>query len=160
MVDMSAVSGTVSALKGALDILKAIMNLRDAKAIQAKIGELNAKLIEAQSHIFAVNDERSALVEQVRKLEEEVARLEAWDADKQRYELADIGAGVLGYVPKAGMEGAEPPHQLCAHCYQDNKKSILQRETRNPGRCRVAVCHRCGSDYYLEGHWRPEHRRR
>ncbi len=159
MVDISAIAGTVSALKGAMDISKAMIGLHDAQAIQSKIIELNAQILEAQSSAFLANEERSTLIEHVRQLEKEVADLKAWEAEKQRYQLAELTTGVTAYAIKEEMRGAEPSHHICASCYQEGHKSILQREIRNPGMAHVDVCQRCGSDLYVIGMRHPDHKK-
>jgi predicted P-loop ATPase len=126
MPDMSAIATALSSLNAAKDIAQAMIALRDREAFQSKLLEFQSKLLDANSAAFAAQDERSALLESIRNLEKEVASLEAWDAEKQRYELKDVGLGTLAYVVKESMRGAEPPHQICAACYQHRKKSILQ----------------------------------
>jgi NMD protein affecting ribosome stability and mRNA decay len=64
---------------------------------------------------------------------------------------------MTAYTLKQGMENGEPAHYLCASCYHEGHKSIMQTETRSPGRCEVMVCHRCGSDLYIRGIRQPEH---
>jgi hypothetical protein len=118
MVDMSAIAGTVSALSGAMNIAQAMIGLRDTQMIQAKVIELQAKIIEANGNAFAAQDERAALLARIGDLEKEVTHLEAWGDEKQNYQLTDVGGGVLAYSLKPGMQSAEPPHLLCAHCYQ------------------------------------------
>jgi hypothetical protein len=94
---------------------------------------------------------QSALLNRVRELEEEKAKLEAWNTEKQRYKLTELGPGMTTYTLKEGMENGEPPHHLCTNCYNEGHKSIMQTEVRFPGRSQVLVCHRCGSDLYISG---------
>jgi hypothetical protein len=143
MVDMSAIAAMMSALKGASDITQAMIGLRDAQALQTKVIELNTRILAAQSSAFAAGDERSTLIERIGTLEEEVASLKAWEAEKQRYELQRLPPGVFVYALKNGMERGEPPHRLCATCYQRDKKRILQEDDG------YAECHECGSKL----HW-------
>lgn len=157
MVDVSAIAGTVSALKGAMDISKAMIGLRDAQAMQAKVIELNSAILEAQSSAFTANDERAALIARVGQLEKEVTDLKAWEAEKQNYELSSIGDGVFAYTLKGGVEGAGPPHKVCANCYADGHKSILQKQVTDVGRWTVLVCSRCGSNIWPDGGGRPTH---
>jgi hypothetical protein len=159
MVDISAIAGTVSALKGAVDITKAMISLHDAEAVKAKVIELNAKILEAQSAAFVANDERAALIERVSQLEKEVADLKAWDAQKQRYDLTDLGNGAFAYAVKESMRAGEPDHKICATCYADRRRSVLQTETWNPGRAEVLVCHQCGSAVYVHGMPHPDHQK-
>lgn len=157
MVDMSAIAGVMASLNAAVNITKAMKDLSEWSAVQSKVIELQGAILEAQSNIFAANEERSALIEKVGTLEKEVATLKAWEAEKQRYELKELRTGLFAYALKEEMKGTEPIHELCAECYQKGEKSLLQSETRFPGRCQVKTCHRCGSDLYISGAPHPDH---
>ena len=88
-----------------------------------------------------------------------MAHFETWENEKQRYELKPAGefTTALAYHLKESEQEREQPHMICQNCYQDRKKSILQFESRMPGRAEVLVCHRCNNDIYTIGHWQPEH---
>jgi hypothetical protein len=103
-----------------------MVGLRDTQAFQSKLLEFQFKLIDANNAAIAAQDERVALLERVSALEKEVARSEAWEAEKQRYELKQVASGAVAYVPKEFMRDGEPPHWLCANCYQNHKKRYLQ----------------------------------
>jgi hypothetical protein len=141
---------SLGVFKSMYDAAKALKDMNDANIRNTAVIELQEKILSAQS-------EQAELIELAGKLKSRVAELEAWDTDKKRYRLADLGAGTSAYTLKEGMENGEPPHHLCATCYNEGHKSIMQTETRNPGRCKVLVCHRCGSDLYLMGMRDPEH---
>ncbi len=151
MVDISAIAGVVSALKGATDIARAMKDLNDAAAIQGKVIQLNAKILDAQSSAFAANDERLALIERASELEKEVARLKAWDAEKERYQFAQVSTGVFAYTLKPSMAHGEPSHMLCANCYQRGEKSVLQATQELRKARRVHRCHHCEAEYELTG---------
>ena len=132
------------------DAAKGLKDINDA-AVR------NAAVIELQGKILAAQEQQMALVERVGELEEEVARFKTWDADKERYELTEIADGKFAYSMKEGVQPPEPPHQLCANCYDQGQKSILQEETRMPGHAQVLNCPRCGADVYIQGVRQPEH---
>src|SRR5467141_3021959 len=98
MVDVSAFASALASLKAAKDIAEAMIGLRDAQAFQAKLLEFQSKLIDANNAAFAAQDERVALLERVHALEKELASLKAWEADKARYELKEVGSGTFAYV--------------------------------------------------------------
>ncbi len=157
MVVAETIAG-LGAIKTAFDIAKGLKDIDDAT-------RRNAAVIELQEKILAAQAAQASLVDHISELKGHVTQLEAWDADKERYKLTDLGVGLLAYALKEGMENGEPPHYLCTQCYNDKIKSILQTETRYPGRCHVLACHRCGSDLYLSGapdpdHFKNRHRRR
>ncbi len=131
--------------KSMFDAAKGLKDINDA-AVR------NAAVIELQEKILAAQAQQMALVERVGELEKEVARFKTWDAEKEHYELTQVGdRAALAYTLKEGMESPEHPHQLCTNCFTDGKKSILQEEVLAVGRAHVLVCHRCGSEIYTRG---------
>ncbi len=140
--DMGAVAAMVTSIKAAVEITKAMIGIRDGAMIQSKVIELNATILSAQSSAFEANAAQSALLERVRNLETLIAKLEAWDAEKQRYDLTEIGDGAFAYVVKSSMRGTEPVHCICGQCYQGGYKSILQ-STQNLYGSVTLACPRC-----------------
>lgn len=155
MPDISTIAAAFSSFKSLKDIAQAMVSLRDADALAGKIREFNGALIDAQQTIFAVQEERATLVETVRTLEAKVAQIEAWEAEKQRYELVALAPNLVAYALKEAMRGTEPPHYLCAGCYAAGKKSFLQQETR--GQYLDAYrCHGCGERITISKGMRPQ----
>jgi hypothetical protein len=144
MVDMTAIGVVATSLNTAINIAKAMVDVRDAAAFQGKVFELQRAILEAQQSVFAANAERSALIEEIREAKAQIARLEAWEAEKQRYELKALAPGVFAYHVKEGMAGGEPVHDLCAACYQHGKKSILQRRDRAMEQ--MMICPECKTE--------------
>lgn len=126
MPDISALAAALTSLKAAKDIAEAMIGLRDGAAFQAKLLEFQSKLIDANNSAFSAQDERSTLLDRIRELEKEVAAFEAWEAEKKRYQLTDYGGGRFAYALKPEEAGGEPPHRLCANCFNNGKKTILQ----------------------------------
>lgn len=157
MFDIAAIAGAVSALKGAKDIAEAMVGLRDAEAFQAKRLELQSRLLDAQGSIFAVQEERTTLVKRIGDLEAQITEFEAWEREKPNYELREIASGVFAYASKTEASGSGPAHYLCANCYQDRKKSLLQKETLTVLRSEILGCSRCGAVVYLRGSSVKEH---
>ncbi|MCJ2033046.1 hypothetical protein [Methylobacterium sp. J-068] len=154
MVDIAAISGLTSSLKATSDIAKAMLGIRDELLIREKAVELNAQVMTAQSSALAAQAAQAELVERVRQLEQKVVELEDWEREKCRYQLAEIATGVFAYATKPGMEDGEPPHRICARCYQDGRKSILQgiSRTKNWTKLDLLVCHVCDAEIVLASH--------
>ena len=132
MVDIAAIAGTISALKGVSDIAKAMVGLRDAEAIRSKVIELNNQILAAQQSAFTAREESAALVARIGELEKEVVRLKDWEADKKRYQLTNIGRGVVALSLKESISNGEPAHYICADCAAHGKKSYLQPQVSGP----------------------------
>lgn len=154
MVDVSAIAGTVSALKGAMDIAKAMIGLSNAQAIQVKVIELNAIILDAQRSAFSANEERAALIEKISQLEKKLAGVEAWETEKQRYKPVDAGDGNIAYILKPTMRDGEPPHYICANCYQQGKASILAH-MHTHGMGDLLTCPLCKTKNLISRNYQP-----
>lgn len=126
MADMSSIGAALGALKAAKDIAESMIGLRDAAAFQGKMLEFQSKIIDANNAAFAAQDERSALLEEIGELKKQVAEFEAWESEKQRYQLHKIAPGSYAYLLKRPMANGEPCHALCTSCYDKGIKSTLQ----------------------------------
>jgi polyhydroxyalkanoate synthesis regulator phasin len=151
MVDMTMISGTMSALKAAGEITKLIIASRDANVVREKVIELQAQIFAAQQNALMAQSDQFTLLQRVSELEKQIADLEAWNTEKQRYELKRLRSGGLVYSLKADASGSEPPHEICAACYQRGKKSILQKVPPNTARTALGMpstsrCPECKSE--------------
>jgi hypothetical protein len=144
MPDISAIAALISALNSAKNIAQAMIGLRDSAAFQSKLIEFQTKLLDANNAAFAAQDERSGLIEQIRRLEKEIADLRAWEAERQRYQLIEVGPAAFAHVIKEDMRGGEPVHCICSECYQRGQKSILQSEGNYYGTVTLS-CPQCTS---------------
>jgi len=85
-----------------------------------------------------------ALVERIGELEKQVERFETWEVEKKRYKLTDYGGGTFAYALKPEEAQGEPPHRICAHCYENGHKAVLQFTHKSEGRD-YFECLRCKS---------------
>lgn len=154
-MDIGSIASLASSLKTAGDITKAMIDLRDTQAVQAKVIDLNREIMSAQNSALAAYADQATLLEKIRSLESRVADLEAWEREKDRYKLKDFGCSTFAYALKPGMENGEPFHRICANCYQQRRKSILQSHGHYSGREKV-TCDGCKAETYLgcEQPWR------
>lgn len=151
MPDMAAIAGMMGSIKAVKDITAAMVSIRDTNAFQEKQFELQSAAIDLQASVFAVNEERTALLDRNRELEAEIARLKNWEAEKQRYELCQTSSiGNFAYRTKPEMRGLEPSHYLCASCFTDGKKSVLQAKPELRQRLRVFGCPRCHAEVTVQ----------
>lgn len=149
MVDISAISGLMNSMNAVVNITKAMKDVHDANIIQTKVFELTREIMSAQACAIQAQMAQTELLERVRQLEEEKSKLEAWNAEKQRYELREVSTGVFAFTLKLGMEQGQPSHMLCANCYDQGHASRLQAtQELRMGRM-VHVCHRCKADYEM-----------
>lgn len=151
MVDIGAIGAMVSALNGAITITKGMVDLRDAAAFQSKVIDLQRAILEAQASAFAAQSERSDLLDQMAALKAEIQRLLDWETERARYALSEVGSpgagSVLVYAVREDRKGDEPFHQLCANCFEQGRKSIIQATQELRARRRVHVCPQCKAEF-------------
>jgi hypothetical protein len=144
MPDMTAIAAALASFNTLKNIAQTMVGLHDTQALQTEVIKFNSAIIDAQHKIFAVNEERSTLVERVRDLEKEIADLKDWETGKQRYELKKVAyMGSTAYVIKPEVRGTEPPHCICAACYEHGKKRLLQPTQQEQARNRSWQCPDC-----------------
>lgn len=144
MVSMTDIEAGMAGLKTAFDIARGIRDIADAAERNSKIVDLQRSIMDAQAGAIQAQQLHTEDVKRIAELEAEIAHLRTWEGEKQRYVLYSPQAGATVYALKPGMEAGEPPHWLCANCYQQSKKSILQGKSTQ-SRTATWECPNCTS---------------
>lgn len=150
-MDISALSQAVTGIKTIGKLALDLVHLKDEAARQAKVIELQQVILDTQSSAFAAQAIHAQLAEEVGGLKQRIADMEAWDKTAQRYKLHEFVAGCFTYGVKIESKESDPPHWVCATCFQDKERSILQIKKEDVGRKDFYVCPRCKTSIYL-GH--------
>jgi hypothetical protein len=141
----------LSSIKIAFDLAKGLKDIDD-------VARRNAAIIELQEKILSAQSAQADLVEAVRHLEKEVADFKTWETEKPKYELKQLarGGASFAYAIKPDAQGTEPFHCICAACYQNSKKSIIQLKTMviMGSSEQVLACPVCQTEVHSEG-WPP-----
>ena len=104
----------------------ALIDRTSGEARSFHVDDANAANIVPIVRKNVAKESTIATDERVREAEAEVARLKAWEREKDRYRLVRWEYGAFAYILKDAEAGGEPPHALCATCYQRGIKSLLQ----------------------------------
>jgi len=147
MVIAEVITG-LGAIKTVLDSLKTAKDLGGGKA-SVPLHEVQAALIDAQRGLIAADQAHSADVDRIRALEKEVAAFQEWSAnEKERYQLKQVANGAFAFALKEDRAAGEPPHWLCATCFQKAQKGFLQSQGHMPGMSLVLYkCSVCESSF-------------
>jgi len=116
-------------LSAASNIVKSMLELRDFTQLNNKVIELQQAIISAQEKVLSSQREQDLLLTKIQELEKECKRLNDWSAEKERYELKEIASGVFAYIEKNHEGSLQSAHKLCATCFEQRTKSILQHES-------------------------------
>lgn len=139
------ITSVMTTLATAIGLAKDLANAKIDQATRDKAIALQSTIMEFQTLALAIKAENHALLDAKRDLEEQIRRMEEWGREEARYHLCELAPGVFAYAlnPEAGT--AEPAHLLCANCYQQRLKSILQRKPATLAGT-PHVCHRCHAE--------------
>jgi negative regulator of replication initiation len=144
-MDLTLIQGTISGLKTASDIARGFMALKTEAEIQAKVIELQSVILNAQSSALAANADQSATADEIRTLKEKLANAESWNQERGRYALLAVDTGVYAYALRKSSADGEPPHWLCARCFNEGKKTVLQSGGESQYFGTDYACHTCKS---------------
>lgn len=148
MLDMMMLESAVTGLKTAGQIAKAIHQLVTSAEVKAKVIELQDSIFSAQQNALTAQSEQFTMIQRIRDLEEEIARIKAWEEQKKRYKLVNPWGGpALVYAFKESCKGAENPHWICAKCYDDGRRTVLQPRQAAKGWMNL-VCATCKSEIH------------
>jgi hypothetical protein len=132
----------VGAIKTAFDIAQGLHKIHDVAARDRAVVDLQKELLAAQQA-------QSELITRTGELEREVARLKDWEADRARYQLAEIAPGIVAFAVKDGMRNGEPFHRICANCCAAGRKAYLQQRIRGPY-YDMFKCNSCGDEQGID----------
>lgn len=141
---LNAVTATLGGLlvvsKGATELTQQIKGLFEKSDVDpAETKQLVSDLLD---RLLRIQAEQFAMQSALRDLQEELRKAEHFQTQMVRYALEKTELGALLYTLKPEHAGTEPPHSICAACYQDRVISILQPVAHN-----TLGCGKCGGKF-------------
>jgi len=123
-------SQALNALKAIIEIAKMEASSKVASQIADKVIPLQSLILSLEAQCFDLQAKHHLAEEENRKLRQQLAEREQWEVEAAKYQLLGLGYGAFVYAAKPDNQSEEPMHWLCPHCYQQQRKSILQRTDR------------------------------
>lgn len=145
MMDITIFSSVASGLNQVYHSTKALLDLKVETETAVKINALAGQVGDLMGKFIAAQSAHMECQEKAMNLEKEVTRLKTFETEKQRYVMQKIGENSFAYALKPEAAGEEPLHHICANCYADGYKSVLQFN-RYHGNFSVLVCPRCKAE--------------
>ncbi|HTR43484.1 MAG TPA: hypothetical protein VMH87_17875 [Pseudomonadales bacterium] len=120
-----------------------------------KSNEISIKLqrliIDLHNEITLVQSGYQTVLRTQDELKKKLSEREQWEEISSRYRLERVGTVLFSfvYVPDDKQPSTEPAHWLCANCFEQKKKSILQYTGMNRYQCPS-----CKTDFAISGQQR------
>ncbi len=149
-MDLTAISSALSSFKSLTDMVRTFVDVKADVAVNDRVLAIQSLLFDLQNKLIAANATQTALTDRVRELEEEIRRGKQWAEEKANYALHEAAPGTFVYVHKSVGDGGAGAHWLCANCFENGKKSILQAGGYKASRY-IHVCQACKSEFI--GKW-------
>jgi hypothetical protein len=127
---MNEIAAFATAVSHAINIAKAIIDTRDETKLASLKLEFVAALLELNTKQLSLAQRYQSVIDANESLKQQLETYERWEQESQRYQLHQLEPGILVYALKPEHAATQPPHWLCAACYNDRKKSVLQRESK------------------------------
>jgi hypothetical protein len=140
--DFSAAFGLMKAITGTT---KRFADAREEFKVNEVAIQLQGIALDLQSEMMMIQSDYQNILRSKEELEKKLIEQEAWNHERSRYHLEDV-MGNFVYALNVRNPSIEPAHWLCAHCYEEKKKSILQR---NP--YPHWFCPRCKTKITIQG---------
>ena len=141
------VSAVTTAVAHAISAAKILIDARDqSKRADAQM-EFTQTLIEVQEKSLSLIQSNQELLVTNESLKQQLADNEKWEQEQTRYVLENVGNGATVYSLDPEKASGQPLHWLCPNCFEDRKKSMLQRTGKTDGiLASVFKCNRCKSE--------------
>ena len=125
-------------LKAAYELVRDLRKSNDPAVLKAGIEELTDRLLSAREDALRFVEELEILREENTTLKTQLTKSENFSKLAENFERAETGFRGHVYREKNPSGGASPDY--CAHCFDNNRLSILQ-----PFENRVFKCPECKS---------------
>lgn len=131
MIDFGTLSAALGSAQAAGAMIKSLAGMKSAVDINAKAIELQGVILSLQGDIGNAIAAQAQLAQENQQLKNQLAEIERFHGEAANYNIFQPWPGILVYARKDSVQRSSPPHYLCANCYQNNKKSILQQVLKN-----------------------------
>ena len=135
-VMIAEAGAAISGIKLAMDMARGLSALKSEAEINMAIIDIQRILLEAQSSAIEEKQKLVNLSYQIQQLQVELKSKNDWTKEAQRYALTACETGVFTYDLRPEFANGETQHRLCANCFNNQKKSILQGK-------KMAACQSC-----------------
>jgi hypothetical protein len=139
----------ITSVKSAYEIAKGISSLKAEVERNQAIAKILEILLSAQADALSMREDYQELLQSKEELSKKLREFEQWQQIESQYKLEEIHRGVYVYTTKNPEALGQPKHWLCANCWQEKKKSILQANYHHESGAKY-TCPRCKTEIHMK----------
>ena len=125
-MDLTAIQAAIASLKTAADISKSILEIKTMAEVQSKAISLQGALLEVQNSAIFATTAQFEMQDKIRELEAQLKDKADWEKQQNRYFLVTPWKwSAQTYALKRSCAENEGAHFLCANCFHNSKRVIL-----------------------------------
>ena len=144
MTEAMTVGAAIAAVKNVVDLVGKLVD-RVPGETREVISKLYGSVLDVQQQLLTAQAREYDLLSRCRGLEEEVAHAKDWQAETSRYVLRSVDGGVVREQTPNHASGGMPSHWLCPNCFEERKKSYLQKDPKSVASMHFWKCPRCST---------------
>lgn len=156
MIDpLSATTSVIASINHANQIIKAVLDARDKHSNLEQFITLQTEIATINTGYIALTQQNQSLLAEIDNLKKEITNFEEWDNQKKRYKLYSPWDSAVVYAITESQSNGEPPHWICAECYNSRKRSFLNSRKNRDSGYEEFFCN-CGA--IVSSHHRGKHK--
>ncbi len=125
------ISAVVTSAKVAYDIVKGISTLHTEVEKNQAISKVLEVLLAVQSDALSMQEKHYLLLREKDDLIKKISEFEKWSEIEKQYELKELITGVFVYAYKKTDKEIQPPHFLCANCFNKKQKGLYIKSEKD-----------------------------
>ncbi|PZU89119.1 MAG: hypothetical protein DI527_16435 [Chelatococcus sp.] len=120
--------GGLKTIQDTLTIAKQAKELfgksKDGKALDPAAAQARELLVEMAEKMVSAREETATLRLQMLEILHELSRLQAFECDREKYDLVETAPGNFAYKAKGPVRGDHQAIRYCAHCFEQSKRLV------------------------------------
>src|ERR1035438_8472472 len=118
---MNELFGFITAVGHATNVAKTFFQAHTEVERDAVRLEFHSAILDIEAKISDVQTRYQILLESNESLKNQLADYDKWEQEKSRYSLKRVGSGGFVYTLNPAQKTHDPPHWLCANCYNQRQ---------------------------------------
>ncbi|MEN5083730.1 hypothetical protein ABE438_14705 [Bosea sp. TWI1241] len=152
--------GGLKTISDALGIVKQIKELtgknKDGQAADLPTPEMRQLVIDLTNKMIDAREETATLRLRMLEALEELGRLQAFECDRQKYDLVETNPGSFAYKAKSPARGDHQAIRYCAHCFEQSKRLVTLQLSKQDWHRDTLKCSACQSEIFQKNDLKPE----